>query len=229
MDTPREQFIAACVEIAESLLPLGFKFTRSGPHVQRQEGEFAYRVSFHTSRYNTTDDYVALRIGAYVSSKRLKNWRAVQAHPLLVSDCFAGGLIENLFHPPRSRDWNVAGKSGAADLADAIATIQSVALPYFARFADPAKVCALLKDEELPEMGPSQVIEFLLCFADRAAADAALSRFFRARPELLADYHRHLAELRREALPKARKTGYAYELAFATIGYGLTPPSGRTN
>jgi len=225
MDTPREQYLAACTEIAETLHPLGFKFTPSGPHAQRQDEEFTYRVSFQSSRHNIAGDYVALWIHANVLSKRLKKWRVSQAHPLFISDGVAGGQIGNLVSPHSWRDWNIAGKSGASVLADAISTVKSIALPYFAQFADIPRVCQLLQNEELPAMGTPQAIEFLLCFADRTAADTALDRFFRSRPELLDDYHRYLLEFQSNGLPEVRRTGFAYELAFATLGYGLTPPT----
>ena len=71
----------------------------------------------------------------------------------------------------------------------------------------------------------THAIEFLLCFADRSAADAALSSFFHSRPGLLADYQTHLQEFQLRGLPQVRRTGFAYELAFATVAYGLTSPN----
>jgi hypothetical protein len=102
--------------------------------------------------------------------------------------------------------------------------VHSVALPYFHRFTDIPSLCVLLQREELPAMDTAHAIEFLLCFADRSAADTALVRFFRSRPELLDDYRIHLQEFKERGLPQVRRTGFAYELAFATVAYGLTPP-----
>lgn len=101
----------------------------------------------------------------------------------------------------------------------------SIALPYFDRFADIPSLCALLQREELPAMHIAHAIEFLLCFADRPAADAALKSFFRSRPDLLADYHIHLQEFRQRGLPQVRRTGFACELAFVTVAYDLTTPN----
>jgi hypothetical protein len=110
-------------------------------------------------------------------------------------------------------------------IAAAVSTVHSIALPYFEGFTDIPGLCALLQREELPAMDTPRAIEFLLCFADRAAADAALSAFFQARPDLLTPYQTHLQEFRQSGLPKVRRTGFAYELAFATVAYGLTPPN----
>jgi hypothetical protein len=225
MDSPRELYLTACEEIAESLSPLGFKFARSGPHTQRKDGDFAYRVSFQSSHKNVPGHYVALWIHATVWSKRLAEWRASQAHALGAGDGVAGGQIGNLVRPHRWREWNLAVRARAAVIADAISTVHSIALPYFEWFADIPGLCGLLQREELPAMDAARAIEFLLCFADRSTADVALSAFFRVRPDLLADYHAHLQEFRSNSLPKVRRTGFAYELAFVTVAYGLTAPN----
>lgn len=224
MDTPRELFLAACTEIAGSLSSLGFKFAKSGPHAQRKDGDITYRVSFQSSYKNIPGHYVALWIHATVSSKLLAEWRASQPHALGVGGHVAGGQIGNLVRPHGWRDWNLAGSAMRAVIADATSTVHSIALPYFERFSDIPGLCASLQGEELPAMDTARAIEFLLCFANHAAADTALSAFFRARPDLLADYHIHLREFRRSGLPKVHMTGFGYELAFVTVAYGLTPP-----
>ncbi len=225
MDSPRELYLAACTEIAESLSPLGFKFAKSGPHAQRKDGEFTYRISFQSSHKNIPDHYVALWIHATVSSKRLADWRASQVRTLGVGDGVAGGQIGNLVRPHGWRDWNLALSSKAAVIADATATIHSIALPYFDQFTDIPRLCALVQRETLPGMEIVQAIEFLLCFADRLAADAALVGFFQSRPDLLSQYRTHLREFQEQGLPRVRRTGFAYELAFATVAYGLTSPN----
>jgi hypothetical protein len=225
MDSPRSLFLTACAEIAESLSPLGFKFAKSGLHTQRKDGDFIYRVAFQSSHKNIAGQYVALWIHATVWSKRLAEWRSSQPHALGVGDGVAGGQIGNLVRPHGWRDWNLATPTPAAVIADATSTVHSIALPYFERFADIPSLCALLQREELPAMDTARAIEFLLCFADRLAADSALSAFFRARPDLLADYDTHLQVFRESGLSKVRRTGFAYELAFVTVAYGLTPPN----
>jgi hypothetical protein len=225
MDSPRELYLAACSEIAESLLPLGFKFARSGPHAQRKDAEFTYRVSFQSSHKNISGHYVALWIYANVLSNRLDKWRKSQTRALGSGDGVAGGQIGNLVRPHGWRDWNLAGSTRPAVIADATSTVHSIALPYFDRFVDIPSLCALLQREELPAMHITHAIEFLLCFADRSAADAALSSFFHSRPGLLADYQTHLQEFQLRGLPQVRRTGFAYELAFATVAYGLTSPN----
>ena len=225
MDSPREQYLAACTEIAESLSTLGFKFACSGPHAQRKNGDFTYRVSFQSSHKNVPGHSVALWIHATVSSKRLGEWRASQPHALGVGDGVAGGQIGNLVRPHGWRNWNLAGPTKAAVIADATSAVHSIALPYFDRFLDIPDLCEQLQREELPAMDTARAIEFLLCFADRMTADAALGAFFRARPELRPDFHTHFQEFSKSGLPKVCRTGFAYELAFVTVAYGLTPPN----
>ena len=225
MDSPRETYLAACATIAEPLSPLGFRFAKSGPHTQRKDGNFTYRVSFQSSHRNVADHSVALWIHANVLSKRLAEWRAAQARTLGSGDYVAGGQIGNLVQPHGWRDWNLALATRSDVIADATSTVHSIALPYFERFADVPGLCGLLQCEELPAMHIAHAIEFLLCFADRSAADAALSSFFSSRPELLADYHAHLSEFQERGLPQVRRTGFAYELAFDTVAYGLTSPN----
>jgi hypothetical protein len=141
MDSPRDLFLAACTEIAESLSPLGFKFAKSGPHAQRKDGDFTYRVSFQSSHKNVPGQYVALWIHATALSKRLAEWRASQPHAVGVGDGVAGGQIGNLVRPHGWRDWNLAGSIMRAVIADATSTVRSIALPYFERFADIPSLC----------------------------------------------------------------------------------------
>lgn len=222
-ESPRELFLESCGRIADSLAPLGFKYAKSGPHTQRKHGEFSYRVSFQSSRYNTAGEYVALWIHANVFSKRLAAWRAAQAWTLHSGDYVAGGQIGNLVVPNRWRDWNLA--EGIGTTTEAISAVQEVALPYFKRFEDVPGLCGLLQREEIPGLYIGPAIEFLLCFADRDEAHAALSNFFKRRPELLPEYHIHLREFRENGMPMPRRTGFAYELAFATVAYDLEAPN----
>lgn len=225
MDSPRDSFLTACTEIAESLSPLGFKFAKSGPRAQRKAGEFTFRISFQSSHRNVAGHYVALWIHANVLSKRLAQWRDSQAHALGSGEFVAGGQIGNLVRPHRWRDWNLAAGNRSAVIAEATSSVHSIALPYFDRFADIPGLCGLLQREELPAMHIVHAVEFLLCYADCSAANTALSNFFCSRPDLLADYHRHLHEFRDQGLPVVRRTGFAFELAFATVAYGLTSPN----
>ena len=67
-------------------------------------------------------------------------------------------------------------------------------------------------------------LEFLLCFATASAAQAALDRFVAARPDLLPQYHADLERFRRDGLPSIPRTGYAPQIAFATLAYKLQSP-----
>ena len=57
-------------------------------------------------------------------------------------------------------------------LADAVSTIEQVALPYFALFEDLASLADCLVTRSLPSLEPETAIEILLCFATREHAAA---------------------------------------------------------
>jgi hypothetical protein len=45
-EKPREIFLAACAEIAQGLVPLGFRYLRSKPRLVRQEGDLRFEILF---------------------------------------------------------------------------------------------------------------------------------------------------------------------------------------
>ena len=226
MQTTREIYLDACALIGSALGHHGFKYAKSGPHAKRTHGDFSFAIHFQSSVYNSAGANVALWIHAIVRSKRLSAWRAAQPHALRTDDWVAGGQIGNLRTPHHWLDINLAdAASRPATILSAVAAVEAFALPLFAAFEDVSGFCERLVTADVPGMEMPLALEFLLCFADRSAADTALSRFFQSRRDLLPDYQSLLGEFRQRGLPHfVAGSGFAQELAFATVSYALTPP-----
>lgn len=224
-ESPREVYLKACQHIADVLAPDGFTYARSSQSLTRKTKDFSFHVYFQSDRNNVAGELVALWIHAGVRSKRLKAWRETQLRPFRTDDGIAGGQLGNLVSPPSWMEWNLANPDLRAGLlSDAVATIRQIAFSYFALFEDPHALCLRLIAEELPSMDISGAIEFLLCYGDKQVAESCLHRFLFARPDILAEYHVELEKVRRDGIPHAQSTGYAVELAYVTMAYGLEPP-----
>lgn len=225
MQTTREIYLDACAQIGSALAHHGFKYAKTGRHAKRRHGDFSFEIHFHSSVYNSAGSTIALWIHAIVRSKRLSAWRAAQPHPLRTDDWVAGGQIGNLRTPHHWLDINLAdAASRPATISTAIAAVEAFGLPFFAAFEDVPALCERLVTTDLPGMETALALEFLLCFGTAPAAEAALHRFFAARPDLLSQYHIDLERFRRDGLPPMPRTGYAPQLAFATIAYKLQQP-----
>jgi hypothetical protein len=224
VQTTHDIYLDACTQIGSALARRGFKYAKSGPHAKRSHGDFSFCIRFQSSVYNSAGSNVALWIHANVRSKRLSSWRAMQPHPLRTDDWVAGGQIGNLRTPPHWLDINLANaatRPGA--ISGAIGAIEEFGLPLFAAFENVPALCERLVTEDVPGLEASLAIEFLLCFSTTPAASAVLQRFFATRSDLLSQYVTELDSFRSEGLPRMPRTGYAAQLAFATIAYGLEP------
>lgn len=227
LEKPRDIYLSACRALASELESQGFRYAASRQVATRKGKCFDHVVAFQSSHRNAPGAYVALLIHAHVRSKGLGAWRA--SHPMPWSagvtgpnDVVAGGQIGNLQAKPEWLDWNFAhAASRERALADASAAMGRFAGPLFAVFNAPAEAVARLRLGGIPGLEPLNALEFLLCFADREAAQGYLGRFFAARPDLAADYTAALATFRREGLPRARNN-FARDLAAATLAYGLS-------
>jgi hypothetical protein len=104
-------------------------------------------------------------------------------------------------------------------------TIHTTALPFFDRFADVQRLCRSLVLGEAPWFFIGPTIEFLLCFSDQKTTDDAVHSFFHAKPELLPEFRHHLKEFSKHGLPDRSQSGFAQDLAFATVAYALNPPT----
>ena len=221
----REVFLAACQQIAEAFEPEGFKYARSGPHFTRRNPNFSFQIYFQSSPYNIPGELVEVNVHANVLSRRLSAWRRAQTGMLHPNDYVAGGQIGNLLPSVSWMVWNLADPAERETaIADIIAVINRIALPYFTQFEDIPAFCDYLVGNDVSSMGITLRIEFLLCFADRDRAETCLHRFLLANPKIYAPYLRRLADFRRDGLPSLQNGSNAYELAYDTIAYGLTPP-----
>lgn len=222
---PREVYLKACEQIAEALASDGFTYARSSQRLTRKTKNFSFQIYFQSDRNNVAGELIALWTHAGVFSKRLKAWRKRQPQPLHMGDGVAGGQIGNLTHPVSWMEWTLAAPDSRASLlSDTIATIRLIAFPYFVLFEDVPALCQRLMTEELPGTHLPITLEFLLCFGNKQMAEACFHRFLLARPNILERYRIELEQVRRNGIPQARNSGYAIELAYATVAYGLQPP-----
>jgi hypothetical protein len=225
VQTTRDIYLDACAETGSALARHGFKYAKSGPHAKRSHGDFSFGIHFQSSVYNSAGSNVALWIHTNVRSKRLCSWRAAQQHAIRTDDWVAGGQIGNLRTPPHWLDINLAdAASRPGAISSAIGAIEDFGLPLFAAFENVPALCDRLAAEDVPGFEASLAIEFLLCFGTMSAATAVLERFFATRSDLLSQYRAEVDRFRNEGLPQVLRSGYALQLAFATIAYGLKPP-----
>ena len=222
MEKPRDVYLGGCAFIAEVLAVQGFRYSPSKQHARRSRNGFEHSISFQSSHRNIADHSVALWIHANLRSKRLREWRAQQPRALRTDDFCAGGQIGNLKDKATWLEWNLADPPARrAILADAVATIEHVALSFFSLFDDVTTLAERLVTRDLPGLEPGSAIEFLLCFATREHAATYLARFFVERVDLIEAYLASLAQIRRDGLPPYGRNGFASILAAATVAYEL--------
>ncbi len=222
-EAPRDVYLAGCRSIADALAPDGFTYAKSSQTATRKHRDFAFRISFQSSHYNIAGELVALGIFAVVYSPTLKKWG--KAHPNLTMerwDRVAGGQIGNLVARHSWMEWNLASPAGRdRQIADAIATIRRIALPYFALFEDVPSLVARLTVEDIPSFKPASALDFLMAFATPAAALRAARGMLRRLPEARQSYPAALARLRNDGPPSHTPTGHGEVLAAATVLFGF--------
>ncbi len=222
-EAPRDVYLAGCRAIADALAPDGFTYAKSSQWLTRKRGEFAFRISFQSSHHNIAGELVALWIHAVVSSPTLKKW--AKAHPNLSMerwDRVAGGQIGNLAPRHSWMEWNLASPVDRdRQIADAIATIRRIALPYFALFEDVPSLVSRLAVEDIPSFNPDSVLDFLMGFGTPADALRAARRMLRSIPEAQQRYPAALARFRDKGLPPHTTGHYGEVLAAATILFGF--------
>jgi len=215
-EEPSTVYQAACAVIGQGLATEGFRYAKSGPRLTRKAAEFTHQVSFQSSHNNVRGEFIALWIHAIVLSRAVKAWR--QGYdPQTSWDFVAGGQIGNLDPQPGWSEWNLADPQGRpAAIDDAIGTIRSTALPFFALFTDRSSALKTLDQWPKPGIEIVPAIELALSYDDRPRAQSLLKRFFDARQDLLPEYHAKLVEFRTSGLPPYRDTAYGAVLARAT-------------
>ena len=178
VERSRDVYTGSCERIASELIPDGFKFAKSGPHLSRRSRGFTYTVSFHTSSTNISGRSVSLSMAANVGSSQLKSWRSAQPHPSRADDWVCGGLAHRLGTGLTFVEWDLADPlARPAVIADVVAFIRAVILPYFRRFDSPEHIIDLLAVAPIPTFEIASSVEFALCFGDPEACSAGLGRF----------------------------------------------------
>lgn len=218
----RAAYLAGCQAIAALVGPAGYTYARSGPRLTRRAGEFVFEISFQSSHHNRADKRVTLWLHALVRSPALKRWRAAQPCLRPGSDLVAGGQLGNLDVPAAWLEWNLA-PTGRRDgqIADAVATLQRLAYPYFALFEDPPALRRRLAGEALPAFDPGDGLDWLMSIGRPAEALQAARGFYRRLPNTPRLYPAALARFRAAGLPAYQVTAYAETLAAATVLYGF--------
>jgi hypothetical protein len=221
-EVPRDVYLAGCKEIANALGQDDYIYAKSGPKLYRKYRDFTFQISFQSSRDNIPGELVALWIHGNVFSPTLKKWRMVNPCLLEGSGGVAGGQIGNLAPRHSWMEWNLANPCERCEqIADAVATIKRIVYPFFAMFDDIPGLVRRLVNEDIPTFGPSNVLDFLMCFGSRSDAQQAARGMFQSLPEARERYPAALSRFRAEGLPPYILTIHGEVLAAATIIYGF--------
>jgi len=215
-DSPREIYLKACAEIATHFADLGFQYLKSGPCARKKLGGFTYQIGFQSSHNNSIGVTVKLWVAGTVFSKKLKSWRS--SYPELQStDVVAGGQIGNLVTDSSWYDWNLADpQTRSSTIASVVKAIESIAIPYFEQFDDLDSMVSRLQESDIPSMPIYCVIEYLMCFADRAAARIAATQYLIRNPRFVRSYQRSFARYAEHGLEYSRPSGEIARLALAS-------------
>jgi hypothetical protein len=221
-ESPRDVYAAGCRSIADALAADGFTYAKSSQTATRKGRDFTFRISFQSSHHNIRGELVALWIHAVIYSPTLKKWRGRHPHVGGSWDRVAGGQIGNLVSPHSWMEWNLGPPADRErQIADAVATIRRIALPYFTRFEDVPGLVARLATEAVPSFDLDDTLDFLMCFGDPADAARAARGVLRRFPEARQEYPAALARIRDEGAPDHGLTTYGEILAAATVLFGL--------
>lgn len=222
-EAPGDVYAAACAEIAAAFTGAGYRYSKSGPHLTRKEGDFCFRVSFQSSRHNIPGQHVSLSVAANVRSKKIGEWRQRQPIVRRSDDWVAGGLIHLLGTGLTYVAWDLADAAQRpATIADVVSFIRSVAVPYFARFEDVQKLVTELEAADVPAVDIGDAVEFALCFSGEVSAKKILARFVRERPNLGEAILEAERKIKEEGFKKHYLTAYADQVAFLRSAYRLS-------
>jgi hypothetical protein len=142
--------------------------------------------------------------------------------PLAAGDGVTGGQIGNLQPKPKWIEFNLANPHRRASvIGEVIALIRRVALPYFARFAEPARVIEGLLDGSMPWMWEPSALEYTACFGTQQQARDLLWQYLRMRPNQIEDYRRLIVEYGANGIPEAFDAAAPGRLAKAALTLGL--------
>jgi hypothetical protein len=99
--------------------------------------------------------------------------------------------------------------------------IRKKILPFFELFDRPNELRDLLLQYKVPKMHVGRVVDFLLCFYDRQAAETAASAYLARHRRLKKPYLDELRRFEETELPFACPSAYASCLAYLTIMHDL--------
>ena len=106
-------------------------------------------------------------------------------------------------------------------MADAIAAIRTVVLPWFEIFEDRRRLAGMLLDGEVVAMSVEKAVEYLLCFEGREAAEQAGDNFLGRRPDLLPRFWALVHHFRREGVDVPVGLSDEENLAHLAVREGL--------
>ena len=99
--------------------------------------------------------------------------------------------------------------------------IRSTVLSYFAQFEDPKSLVKRLRISGVNAFDIASSVEFALCFGDRTDAQAIVARVLAERPDLNDAVEESLAQLKKRGFPSLFPAGYADQVAWIRLAYGL--------
>jgi hypothetical protein len=219
-EQPRQVYIAACEAIASHFEDRGFRFAKSGPHMSRRSDPFKFVVSFGSSPYNTAGVSVTVEVYAHVHSATLRAWR--KARDLPGDDYLAAGNLGNLRHERAWLDWDVGRPETRDDvIAEVVAAIESIAVPYFERFEDEERFVQLLESGGMPGCAGLSAIEWLLATGRQSSAVRHGHALLATEEWLPRSYQREVKRYETEGIDRGPYAGLAEGLAYATVAFGL--------
>lgn len=246
MESAREIFDKCCIEIAASLANTGFQYRPSKHSAIRASGDLKFEIHFQSSFRNylvpdagadtpkrgisklmpfgdfATYGNVTLIEHASVHSKILKNFRKSLRNSWTADGAVTGGQIGNLRSPARWVQFNLANPhTRTKAITEAHGLIDTVALPYFDLFKNPADVVARLLDGSMPWTWEPSALEYLCCFGSIDQALQLLKRFINESPSRAAEYRDVLLRYRSDGTPEVWDTTAPARLAKAAIILGL--------
>lgn len=221
-ENARSVYLSSCQAIAERYAADGYKYAKSKQHLTKQDGDLAFSISFQSSHNNVSGEYVALWVHAGVRSKKLKEWRQTQKHPLTTEGYLAAGQIGNLLAKPSWYEWNLAIQAErAALIQDVISNTEEIVLPYFSNFEDVEALARKLQSGGLPFLNVGSAVEFLLCHDKRALAILHARWFLNTHSNIRPQYLKIVDEYRTSGIPNVQNLSVANQLAHVVVAYAL--------
>ncbi|MDE1145934.1 MAG: hypothetical protein PW843_04835 [Azospirillaceae bacterium] len=207
-EKPKDVILAACAQIGERLASKGFVFLKSGPTLKRTDDDLTFTIQFQSDHNNVAGKRAAVWIHAMVLSRKLAEWDKRHPKPWNHDPrpsgptIVAGGQIGNLTSPPGWMEWNFADAVTRQDVIDdAVTSIETLALSFFALFGDPAGNMADIAARQLVSLKP---LEYAMATLGREAAEAVGRSYLMRHPQLTASFSQALIEFQQGAsLPTA--------------------------